>query len=469
MEADKLNVIGKVDLHDQEDMLFGFTSPPDLAECATSDESEEDLFDAPDDDDPILWDSQEDLLLTPLANGAKRVTQDRHWVIARIEGILEKIVDGLLEESEALTITLKSRAGLSRKRTSADREAGSAPPPKQRDINFPGATAQEAWNFTVLLRILELVHAGLVDNTIMTKRDLYYRHPDLFLKQSVVDRFVDDLACTLGISRSQLNVTAAAKGLVAGGFTIIRQDGYQTDGMKDREGSLIPKIGEEDEFDLTSIRWVLVVEKEATFRSLLSSAEWNSLGVHGIILTAKGYPDIASRAFLRQITDQAPHLPIHALVDWDPDGIAILSTYKYGSYRLAHEDVTMKETPGLSLPNIRWLGVKSHHVSRTPAGERDTDTSTMLDLQGLMRLTARDRVKTCRMLEWDLCAEDGPEQSWRRELQTMLMLNIKAEMQILDEMPGGLVSWLSIKLGKACGQSLGVAMGSSSSDDGMLF
>lgn len=74
----------------------------------------------------------------------------------------------------------------------------------------------------MLLRILELVHGGLLDNTIMTKRyriavhvasllltydrDIYYRHPDLFTKQTVVDRYVDDLAYTLGITRSQLNV-----------------------------------------------------------------------------------------------------------------------------------------------------------------------------------------------------------------------------------------------------------------------
>jgi len=68
----------------------------------------------------------------------------------------------------------------------------------------------------------------------------------------VVDRYVDDLACTFGIPRSQLNVvrsfrrsllskltliaqTAAAKGLVAGGFIISRQDGYEIDGMKDKE------------------------------------------------------------------------------------------------------------------------------------------------------------------------------------------------------------------------------------------
>lgn len=158
-----------------------------------------------------------------------------------------------------------------------------------------------------------------------------------------------------------------------------------------------------------------------------------------------------------------------ALVDLDPDGIAIMSTYKYGSYRLAHEDATPKDTPGLSLPNLQWLGVRRHHVSRTPVGESDTNTSVMPDLQGLMKLTARDRSRAIRMLEWDLCAEDGPEEGWRHELQTMLMLNTKAEMQILDELPGGLVSWVSGVLGIACEQSLELVVDGPGSDDGMLF
>jgi meiotic recombination protein SPO11 len=181
---------------------------------------------------------------------------------------------------------------------------------------------------------------------------------------------------------------------------------------------------------------------------------------------AKGYPDIASRAFLRRVADQVPHIPMYALVDLDPDGIAILSTYKYGSYRLAHEDVAPKDTPALSLPDIRWLGVKSHHMCRTPVGDSDTSTCTMPGLQSLMRLTARDRTKAMRMLEWNLCTEDGPEQEWREELQTMLMLNIKAEMQILGELPGGLVSWLSNQLHERHG---GLPADQPCSEDGILF
>lgn len=181
------------------------------------------------------------------------------------------------------------------------------------------------------------------------------------------------------------------------------------------------------------------------------------------ILQAKGYPDIASRAFLRRMADQAPGLPMFALVDLDPDGIAILSTYKYGSYRLAHENMTPKDNPGLSLPNIHWLGVKRHHISQNAVGNGDADASIMPELQGLMRLTARDRTKAMRMLEWDLCSVDGPEQEWRHELQTMLMLNTKAEMQILDELQCGLVPWVSAELAEVCGRD------SACSDDGMLF
>jgi len=100
------------------------------------------------------------------------------------------------------------------------------------------------WDFLLLLKS---------PNLLTTFRDIYYRHPDLFVKQAVVDRYVDDLACTFGVSRTLLNVvcllhlfeylatvliglkSAAAKGLIAGNFTIQRRDGSQINGLKDRE------------------------------------------------------------------------------------------------------------------------------------------------------------------------------------------------------------------------------------------
>ncbi|KAH7396225.1 Spo11/DNA topoisomerase VI subunit A [Pyrenochaeta sp. MPI-SDFR-AT-0127] len=446
-----------MDIDDFEDMLFSDQASQACLHADLDDEFEDKLLFTHTEDDTSLWKEQDSQV---------RV----NWIITRIESMLERIVDSLLEEDRSLTITLKSRAALSRRRTTNIDEYGQIPEAKTRDISFPGASAQEAWNFTVLLRILELVHGSLIDNTIMTKRDLYYRHAKLFVKQSVVDRYVDDLACTLGVTRSQLNVTATAKGLVAGNFNIIQEHGHRVECMKEKDGMLVPKIADNDILDLKAVQWILVIEKEATFRSILSCSQWETLGSNGIVLTAKGYPDLASRKFLRLLVDHAPHIPVYALMDLDPDGIAILATYQYGSYRLAHEAAGVpNETPSLSLPNIHWLGVKSHHISRTPVDESDTDTNVMPELQGLMKLTVRDRTRAARMLEWDLCTEDGPEQGWRQELQMMLVLNIKAEMQILDELPCGLVSWVCTELGKAVEQTCRQPMDSNGSDDGMLF
>jgi meiotic recombination protein SPO11 len=40
-------------------------------------------------------------------------------------------------------------------------------------------------------------------------RDIYYRDPELFMKQAVVDRYVDDIAYTLGVERDALNVVSS--------------------------------------------------------------------------------------------------------------------------------------------------------------------------------------------------------------------------------------------------------------------
>ena len=38
--------------------------------------------------------------------------------------------------------------------------------------------------------------------------------------------------------------------------------------------------------------------------------------------------------------------------------------------------------------------------------------------------------------------DDAQEPVWRRELQVMLLLNVKAEIQLLENLDGGLAQWL---------------------------
>ncbi len=165
---------------------------------------------------------------------------------------------------------------------------------------------------------------------------------------------------------------------------------------------------------------------------------------------------------------QAPHIATYALMDLDPDGIAILSTYKYGSSRLAHERAAMDGNPGLGIYDMQWLGVKSHQIGCVPDGSKSS-LNMIHGFQGFMKLTARDRNKAIRMLEWDLCGENGLEPEWREELQRMLMLNVKAEMQILDELPGGMVSWIRNELDQMNETPRRQLISGTGSDDGMLF
>ncbi|KAL9063181.1 MAG: hypothetical protein Q9157_008364 [Trypethelium eluteriae] len=254
----------------------------------------------------------------------------------------------------------------------------------------PLPSADESLAITVVFRILEMVHDALVNNILITKRDIYYHDPNLFTKQEIVDRYVDDIAYTFEVPRSLLNVRATAKGLVAGRFELHKRDGSIIAGSTEKESE-----------------------------------------------QGKGYPDIATRAFLRALVVPSTwnlfsSPKSYALVDYDPDGLAILSTYKHGSRALPHENMD------IAIGTIEWLGLNS---SQAIADREVVDYQ-----QGLVTLSDRDRRRANQLLDDAPFREAGPERAWRRELQVMLVLNMKAEMQICDSDVKGLSRWLEVHL-----------------------
>ncbi|KAI9731938.1 MAG: hypothetical protein M1834_004389 [Cirrosporium novae-zelandiae] len=320
-----------------------------------------------------------------------------------------------------------------------------------RILLFPAPSPQEERRFSVLLRILELILQALVSGQITTKRDIYYKDPKLFLKQEVVNRYVDDIAYTLNTTRSCLNVVAAAKGLVSGKFSYTHKNGTVISCCMEDEGLLIPNAHEIHFFDLSLIKFILVIEKEATFRTLVVS-RWHDRTPcgPGIIMTAKGFPDISSRHFLHSLSlTPTPTLkpPILALTDHDPWGLSILRTYTHGSQSLAHEN------ENLVTPNIYWLGPRIEDIVPT------TTTTTMTENpkdeeEKLLRMTRRDRrlcVGILGRVGEEEEEEEGEEVGMRTTLQIMLMLNVKAEIQILSEKGMGLEGWLDEKVGIVVG------------------
>ncbi|KAK4039798.1 Spo11/DNA topoisomerase VI subunit A [Parachaetomium inaequale] len=406
--------------------------------------------------------------------------------LALIEDLLESIVDAISSGDELIIPYRSIRS--SQNGTNALSPQGDG---RQVEVvRFPGRTAQEVKRFEALFRIIEMSHEALLSGNLVTKRNIYYQNPDLFKSQSAVDDMVDNLAFTLGVGREDLNIVAAAKGLISGPIDLILRDG-STHGcdIPGNTGMLLPSVSSIQKINFRTIRWVLVIEKEATFRTLAASQyPRTSQAGHGILLTAKGFPDLATRRFLSTLHTLRPELDLFALVDFDPHGVAIMRTYKYGSQRLDHEE-------NATAPRLRWLGIHSDDIlSNAPAGHQETyDNSQSQSSQeaasqdsvaysfdgsqserlakrariskmpgpseSILPLTQRDRKKAAELMKEISGAEDvdgdGTEQM--RELQRMMMLNIKAEIQAVDNY-GDIADWLDGKLVTSVRRDVGLAV-----------
>lgn len=131
------------------------------------------------------------------------------------------------------------------------------------------------------------LQAALIGGIIITKRDIYYRDKSLFGNQSTVDKIIDSLCKALNVKRSALGVAAASKGLICGVVAIEKNDGQVFNSQEDFE-SLIPGIEIEDVREVRSdAEWILVVEKEASFKTLMEEGitlEKEGIG-KGIMIT----------------------------------------------------------------------------------------------------------------------------------------------------------------------------------------
>ncbi|RDA95904.1 hypothetical protein CP533_5207 [Ophiocordyceps camponoti-saundersi (nom. inval.)] len=375
-------------------------------------------------------------------------------LISRIESLLTPMVHAL-SRGEPMSIELVSHRSLRQ----LDGQA------RRRRISFPGNSLAEAQKFSArpfciwagslrtshiparVLFILQLSHDALVSGDVLTKRQIYYQYQDLFDKQRVVDDLVDDIALTLDTHRDNLNIVASTKGLLSGRLIIRLRDGSTIDASSGDAGTPVPSLASISTVNFVGLRWILVLEKDATFRSLVSSRYWEtSAAGPGLLITAKGYPDLVTRSFLRRMHDHHAEVPSLVLTDLDPDGLNIFRCYRFGA-------------DGAHNPGIHWLGIKTRHVQEAaaivPASQLHqgseslrTSISSTECRDGISLLSARDRRMAAHMLARIAaqCPEgDAEAEVLKLETQTMLMMNVKAEMQWLDD-AGDMTRWLDDEL-----------------------
>ncbi|KAF1813891.1 DNA topoisomerase IV, alpha subunit [Eremomyces bilateralis CBS 781.70] len=361
-------------------------------------------------------------------------THDHDAVAERIRSVLSGVA---LQNSrsESPSIFLKSRKEPQQGDTNnADPPSGLANQLSYRTICLRTSSLPRTERFVTLVLVLSQILMCIQGNIVLSKRDIYYRHPDIFRTQSTVDRIIDDVSFSLDVPRHLLHITAAAKGLALGACRL--ESGFGSSSkFSNKEGTLLHRVKDNEGLYCPDVKWIIVVEKEASFRSLAESWLGSIAIQEGLIITAKGYPDIATRSFLRKVVDVKSQcgdgtVPTYALVDFDPDGISIYLTYKYGSRALSHLNSE------LNVASLRWMGPTGSDVVASGAEHGDD----------LLSLTERDRRRVRCLLGRKELDQDNTEQDLRRELQVMLLLNVKAEIQCLDRGHKGVANWVSERM-----------------------
>ncbi|XP_029127759.1 meiotic recombination protein SPO11-2 isoform X2 [Cajanus cajan] len=243
--------------------------------------------------------------------------------------------------------------------------------------------------FVRVWKVMEMCYQILLQEKRVTQRELFYKmlcdSPYLFPSQTHVNRTIQDLVALLRCSRYSLGIMASSRGLVAGRLIL------QEPGKEAVDCSLCGSSGFAISGDLNLLdnlvlnsdaRYVMIVEKHAIFQRLTEDRFFHQ--IPSILITAKGYPDMATRFLLYRISRAFPDLPILALVDWNPAGLAILCTFKFGSV-------------GMGLEAYRY-GLRGHDLpllpdqSFVPLKPKDLQIAQSLMSSGMLQDNYKEEV-----------------------------------------------------------------------------
>ena len=223
--------------------------------------------------------------------------------------------------------------------------------------------------FSIILLTLHKIWELCYTGSFSTKRDLYYQNVSDYESQAQVDSAVSVISAMLKIPRLQLRVLSTSKGLVAGDLTFTSAQGTLVSVQKALNGESVPQdvYGMNDV--VSTAKFILVVEKDATFQKLLDEGYLNTFPA-SILITGRGIPDLNTRQLVHSLWRKLA-LPIFILVDADPFGIEIMCSYRFGSLSMVW---TQEET---AVPMARWIGI---HPTDFPYIEEE---SQLMDLSNV--------------------------------------------------------------------------------------
>nr|XP_045623706.1 meiotic recombination protein SPO11-like [Procambarus clarkii] len=242
-------------------------------------------------------------------------------------------------------------------------------------------------------------------------RDVYYESVWLYQSQAALDRSAEDLTRVLGVPRRGLHLTITGKGLVAGDLTYTTHDGTIVCVSHTQNGMLVPESVEGLTRVVSQARYILVVEKDATFQRLVEAQVHRTFGP-AILLTGKGYPDVSTRQLLHRLWREL-RVPVLALTDADPYGLHIAAVYKFGA--LARED------PGLAVSSLAWLGILPTDLPALQLPPHALLPLTPTDHGKLASLAAHPALS--RSPAWLTQIHEQQESGYKAEIQSLTHIN----------------------------------------------
>ena len=312
-----------------------------------------------------------------------------------------------------------------------DDEFGLVPSEDPSYVSVRLGDARTRATYMRMITVLKKIFTNLRDNLKTTKRALYYNllgeeGPGFTYEQ--VSNTIEMIVAMLQIPRGDLGILGTSKGLILGNITLRMINGETFDC---RDLGLVPNDVDDIaniDIDLRGHGLVIVVEKDAVFHRLMGDDFLNFVRVNSLVdgvpqidpimITAKGYPDLATRKLLRRLaTKDLPNAQFYALVDGDPHGYEIFTTYKYGSVAMAWC------AEPLAILNLEWLGVKpsefedlsDHH--KRPLTNADQAKLDSLNDRGIFSEEHEEELRIMDDLKLKVEIEDLPcvsEYLWKK-------------------------------------------------------
>eukprot|EP01023_Acetabularia_acetabulum_P021173 TRINITY_DN21090_c0_g1_i2.p1 TRINITY_DN21090_c0_g1~~TRINITY_DN21090_c0_g1_i2.p1 ORF type:complete len:385 (+),score=35.07 TRINITY_DN21090_c0_g1_i2:360-1514(+) len=310
---------------------------------------------------------------------------------------------------------------------------------------------QGAYTYARMIKIVSIVYGLIIVNRQITLRGIWYMlKPNIAAEQEQeiesvfssmddVSSAVQDVCALLQVPRHCLNIQQVGKGEFSGNLQVKRGPFQPWQDCLNNVQTIPGDVAAILRYKIKiQANYIIIVEKDTIFQRLVEDKFPHLLS--SVLITAKGMPDISTRAFIwtllqqQQQQNQNHKIIVLGLVDWNPHGVSILTNYKFGSTNFFESQI-------FKLPQLMWLGARWSQIS-------------CCNRYGMQGLTQKDKglfqglnLKLSSIKQQELCMQNDVD-LWIQELKVMEQKEIKAELEALFDIDGisgfapMLVNWI---------------------------